>query len=76
MALTDAEIGELKCAAFVHAMAGFHAPPRYPAFIPGHWPEKEYWPVPCRAYVFEMIRRTYGMAGVEYARTLPLLRRH
>jgi hypothetical protein len=74
--MTEAEIGELERAAFVHAMAGFHAPPRYPAFIPGWWPSKDYWPVPGRAYVFEMLRRTYGMEGVEFARTLPLLRRH
>jgi hypothetical protein len=75
--MTGANRHEIERAAFVHVMAGFDAPPRRPAFTPGYWPLKDVWPgMPGRAYVYEMLRRTYGMAGVEYARTLPLMRQH
>jgi hypothetical protein len=57
-------------------MAGFDVP-RYPAFIHDWWPLKDCWPgMPGRAYVYEMIRRTHGRAGIEYAKTLPLMRQH
>jgi hypothetical protein len=66
--VTEAEIGELERAAFKHFMAGFNGP----------YPGQEYWPPgpPGKAYCFEMLRRTYGMAGVEFARTLPIFTSH
>ena len=66
--MTEAEIGELERAAFKHFMAGFNGP----------YPGQEYWPPgpPGKAYCFEMIRRQFGMVGVEYARTLPIFTRH
>jgi hypothetical protein len=37
-----------------------------------------YWPKPLgRPYIFEMLRRTYGMAAAEFARaTLPIFTLH
>jgi hypothetical protein len=76
MALSEADIIEIQRHVFVHVMAGFNVP-RYPAFIPDWWPLKDCWPgMPGRAYVYEMIRRTHGRAGIEYAKTLPLMRQH
>jgi len=76
--MNDADLGELERAAFVHCMAGFDCPKR-PAFLPwasqaslDHWPPQS----PGRAYVYEKIRRVWGMSGSEYAKTLPLLRSH
>jgi hypothetical protein len=76
--VNDADIGELERAAYAYAMAGFDCPKR-PAFIP--WPlqaSRDYWPLqsPGKAYVYEKIRRVYGPVGIEYAKTLPLMRSH
>lgn len=55
---------ELERAAFVHFMAGMDESP---------WPLQEVWPgAPGKAYIYEMIRRTYGWGGAEYARTLKI----
>ena len=68
MGFPDRDIAELERAAFTHFTAGFNGP----------YPGQEYWPPgpPGKAYCFEMIRRQFGMVGVEYARTLPIFTRH
>jgi hypothetical protein len=64
----DYDIAELERAAFVHAMAALDGLP---------YPLQECWPgPPGRAYVFEMLRRAYGMAGVEYAKRLKVFTLH
>jgi hypothetical protein len=76
--MTEADIGELERAAYVYAMAGFDVPKR-PAFFP--WPlqaQRDCWPLnsPGKAYVYEKVRRVFGPAGIEYVKTLPLMRSH
>jgi hypothetical protein len=68
MAVNDADIAELEARAREHFRAGFDGP----------YPDQEHWPPgpPGRAYIFEMLRRQFGMAGVEYARTLPIFTSH
>jgi hypothetical protein len=63
------DIAELERAAFVHFKAGFDGL---------SFPDHEYWPPgpPGRAYMFEMIRREFGWAGFEYAKTLPIFTSH
>jgi hypothetical protein len=61
-------IAEIQRDAFAAAMAGFGPLP---------WELQKYWPgPPCRAFIFEMVRRRWGMAGAEYAKTLPLFTMH
>ena len=68
MAVTEAEIAKLERAAFTHFMAGFNGQ---------SFPLREVWPgAPGRAYIFEMLRRAYGMAGVEYAKRLKVFTSH
>jgi len=66
--ISDRDIAKLERAAFKHFRAGFDGP----------YPGQEHWPpgAPGRAYIFEMIRRQFGMAGVEYSRTLPIFTSH
>jgi len=66
--LNDADIAKLERAAFKHFMAGFNGP----------YPGQEYWPpgAPGRAYIFEMLRRQFGMAGVEHAKRLKIFTSH
>jgi hypothetical protein len=62
------DIAEIERAAFVHFMAGFDGLP---------FALSEVWPgAPGKAYCFEMLRRTYGMAGAEYAMTLRIFTQH
>jgi hypothetical protein len=62
------DIAGIERAAFAHALA---------AFAPVPWPLQDCWPgLPGRAYCFEMIRRKFGWAGFEYARTLPIFTLH
>jgi hypothetical protein len=66
--MSDLDLAELEARAREHFRAGFDGP----------YPGQEHWPpgAPGRAYIFEMLRRQFGMAGVEYARTLPILTSH
>jgi hypothetical protein len=62
------DIAELERAMVAHFMAGFDGP---------DYPLRDCWPgVPGKAYCLEMIRRTYGMAGVEHAKRLKIFTSH
>jgi hypothetical protein len=64
----DLDIAEIERRARIYAMAGFG---------PVSWELQRYWPGhPCRGFIIEMLRRDFGLAGVEYARTLPIFTRH
>jgi hypothetical protein len=66
--MKDADIAKLERAAIAHFRAGFDGLP---------FPLQHCWPgAPGKAYCFEMLRRTYGMEGVEYARKLPMFTSH
>jgi hypothetical protein len=68
MALSETEIAELERAAFVHFKAGFNG---------RTFPLREVWPgAPGKAYCLEMIRRQFGMAGVEHAKRLKIFISH
>jgi hypothetical protein len=70
MAVSDdkLDLAEIGREAFAAAMAGFGPLP---------WDLQTYWPgLPGRAYIFEMVRRRWGMAGAEFARTLPIFTLH
>jgi hypothetical protein len=66
--VTDADIAALERDARQHFMAGFNGQT---------FPLREVWPgAPGAAYIYEMLRRTYGMSGVELARKLPMFTQH
>jgi len=68
MRFPDRDLAEIEHAMREHFMAGFNG---------RSFPLREVWPgAPGKAYCLEMVRRTYGTVGVEYARTLPIFTSH